>query len=95
MQYDAGSFAAGKGIRFFHSGNGRFCYHHGHRASPVQNHKRQYLRISQYTGLIVLRHQLRACWVGRTKRRVGAAYLARIDLLATERIVVGTHDDGL
>jgi hypothetical protein len=37
MQYDEGSCAAGRGIRSFHFGIGRSCYHHERKACPV-NH---------------------------------------------------------
>jgi hypothetical protein len=37
MQCDGDSCAGGRGIRSCHSGIGRSCYHHGHRACPAHH----------------------------------------------------------
>lgn len=102
MQCDVGSCVGGRAIQSFHSGSERSCYRHGCRACPVI----QPISIPSYTSNHSLRNlpslqraasppKSFSC-VSRAHSlppasNLGGSYLARVDSLAGEGIVVSTH----
>ena len=85
-----GSCAGEKGTPSCHSGSGRPCYHHGHRACPI-------CEISPVSGCL----QRCAGFKVKDNREdiileaglPGCVYLAWVDFGSAESVVVDTHFD--
>jgi hypothetical protein len=87
MQYVEDSFVEEREIRSCHWQIGRSCYHHGHRACPVPSYRQP------FDAIVIAQAKSktsRTPWILDTR----ATYLAWVDLITAEGIVVGTHLDG-
>lgn len=96
MRCDGGSCVGGRGIRSFHSGIGRSCCLHGYKVSPAIKSISVPFSM-RYTSMPFIhkprpsRAQILAYLLVAFG---GFSYLSRVNLLARESIVVGTHVDG-
>jgi hypothetical protein len=106
-----GSCAAGTETRSCRSGSGRSCCHHGCRACPVSAVSTvlrlplHVCRLSMVRGPAVLQSPMClvfvrcvgiSTWAGADSWGArGGTHLARVDLLAGEGVVVGTHVGGV